>query len=874
MAGVGHGVATHQDRLEDHKAQTGNGFGPLVGSLLHIHCHLRGGVEGLEQQLGLEQLHTFNGLDQFVVLERQTLGGLDAEVRAIGLLHMGQLRQLGLVGNGVLLNRTQQQTLAFGGLHRLHVLHRVNGQPLGDVLAGVDHLAITLEALQRLGIGAEVELTTADDDFAQDVVLLGDGDDARGLAEDVFDNLGAGLDPLTVGDHQQGDVLVDFVGLLGDPQQGAALVDLVTVLGGTGLLDRQTRGELHQTTGAGAEAVIRQFSDDLTGTDLAAGDGVEAVTGAVFGLEVPDLTGVGGLLQQLEVLEGHRRGDDLHLTGITDGVAQAHFTAVLTALAGFGQHLPLSDLGLTADHWLSVGRQVVDVAGKHPHPAETLGLQGDVALAVGDLTGLDRLLVAHLASQVADHVLGGLLHTLLDRTSGDLRHGDVGIDVSTVVDEQQGAVGDLDLLGLALAGRLDREVEINLSLLGVHTVGSAVRTHTRLAAELDGARHLGANHTGFSSGHTTGVEGPHGELGSRLTDRLGRDDADGFTQVDQFVVGQRPAVALAANGTVGFTGERRTHTHGLDASGLEGLGQRRIDFGVALSQHLAIGIHHLGGGQATHKPAAEFAVLSVHHDVAGRAAVVLTDDHILGNVHQTTGEITGVGGAQRRIHQTLPGAIGGDDVLGDRQTLTEVGADRKVNDFTLRVGHQAAHAHQLTHLGHVSPGAGVGHHPHRVQRCVLVKVLFDGIHQTLVGLGPGVDHLGVTLHLGDFTQAIALFGGRDLFLGLAQQILLRLGHLEVVDGDRHSRLGGVLEAEILEVVGHGRRHRRAVVLVGPGDELLEGPLVDDLVAERRWGLRERTRCAHGSLFGGLGGFAGFGLAGFRGRGHGCARIRN
>ena len=146
---------------------------------------------------------------------------------------------------------------------------------------------------------------------------------------------------------------------------------------------------------------------------------------------------MGGLLQQFEVLEGHRRGDDLHLAGITDGIAQADFTAVLTALAGFGQHLTLSDLSFTADHRLGVGRQVVHITRQHPHPAEALGLQGDVALAVGDLTGLDRLLVAHLTGQVADHVLGGLLHTLLDRTSSDLGHRDVCIDVSTVVDEQK-----------------------------------------------------------------------------------------------------------------------------------------------------------------------------------------------------------------------------------------------------------------------------------------------------------------------------------------------------------------------------------------------------------------------------------------------------
>src|ERR1700683_2713194 len=31
--------------------------------------------------------------------------------------------------------------------------------------------------------------------------------------------------------------------------------------------------------------------------------------------------------------------------------------------------------------------------------------------------------------------------------------------------------------------------------------------------------------------HATGVEGPHGELGARLADRLGGDDADGLADV-------------------------------------------------------------------------------------------------------------------------------------------------------------------------------------------------------------------------------------------------------------------------------------------------------------------------------------------------------
>ena len=188
--------------------------------------------------------------------------------------------------------------------------------------------------------------------------------------------------------------------------------------------------------------------------------------------------------------------------------------------------------------------------------------------------------------------------------------------------------------------------------------------------------------------------------------------------------------------------------------------------------------------------------------MARGAAVVFANDDVLSHVHQATGQITGVSCSQGGVHQTLTGAVGGDDVFGDRETFAEVGADRQVDDLALGIGHQAPHAHQLSHLGHVSPGAGVGHHPDRIQRCVLVEVLLDRIHQTLIGLSPGVDDLGVTLHLRDLTQPVTLLRGCDLLLGLSEQGFFRLGNLQIVHGNRNRRLSGVAEAEILELVGH------------------------------------------------------------------------
>ena len=313
VTGVGDGVAANQDAFQDDQLKPLDRLGAPVRHAFHIHRHLRSGVECLEHQLGPQQLDTLHRLHQFVVFERQTLGRLEAEMRTIRLLDMSKVGKLRFVGDGVLLNRAKQQTGAFGRFDGLHVHHGVGADALGDRFTGIDHDAVAGETLESFLLCAEMEAAAAHDDLAQDVVLLGDSDDSGGPAEDVLDHFGPGLDPLPVGDHQQGDVLVDFVGFLRNPQQGSTLVDLISVLRGSGLLDGEAGGEANQTTGLGAEAIVIEFRHDFAAADLAAGNRVEAVTGAVLGLQIPDLTGMGGFALQLEVTQRHRRGDDLHL---------------------------------------------------------------------------------------------------------------------------------------------------------------------------------------------------------------------------------------------------------------------------------------------------------------------------------------------------------------------------------------------------------------------------------------------------------------------------------------------------------------------------------------------------------------------------------
>ncbi len=57
---------------------------------------------------------------------------------------------------------------------------------------------------------------------------------------------------------------------------------------------------------------------------------------------------------------------------------------------------------------------------------------------------------------------------------------------------------------------------------------------------------------------TTDVEGPHGELGTRFTNRLGRNNPNRFTQIDQVPTSQITTVTKRANTTLTLACQNRT----------------------------------------------------------------------------------------------------------------------------------------------------------------------------------------------------------------------------------------------------------------------------------------------------------------------------
>ena len=183
-----------------------------------------------------------------------------------------------------------------------------------------------------------------------------------------------------------------------------------------------------------------------------------------------------------------------------------------------------------------------------------------------DVLVVDRhTLVAVDVLDLFDQVLLGLTgaaelhHQLGVERSVVQRRAD--LDLLAVLDEQVARDRDRLLLDLALVAD-DRDLALTTDQLDAHDARELGDLRGALGGtgfeELDHARQAVGD---VALGHTTGVEGTHGELGARLADGLGGDDADRLAELDELVGREREAVAGGADALDGVTGERRAHAH-------------------------------------------------------------------------------------------------------------------------------------------------------------------------------------------------------------------------------------------------------------------------------------------------------------------------
>src|SRR5438105_3680558 len=527
-----------------------------------------------------------------------------------------------------------------------------------------------------------------------------------------------------------------------------------------------------------------------------------------------------------------------HLAGL-DGIAVvhrdvgAHRQVVAGGGLGPGQVLRIAFLVLDADARLRLGVAALD--------DRLAGEAGDLVELLVHGHALDDVREADGAAHLGDDGR---------RERVPLRELGADLDLLAFLHVQLGAVDDVVALALAAV------------LIGDHQLAVAVHDDGRAVLALDRLQRVEVHHARVPvfdgarfrapRGRAADVEGAHGELRTRLTDRLRGDHAHRLADVHLPAARQVAAVALDADAAPGLAGEYRADLHLLQAGFLDLADLVLVDLLVGPEEDL------VGEGilDVVERDAAQDALahrlddLAAFHQGAERdpvhgPAVVLGDDGILRHIHQAPREVAGVGRLQRRVGEALAGPVRGDEVLQDGEALAEVRRDGGLDDLAGGLRHQAAHARQLADLLRGAAGAGVGHDEDRVEARLLLLLAVplhrlgaDLAHHLaghLLGdLRPDVDHLVVPLAVGDQALEVLVLDLGHFLLSAIEHLLLLGRDDHVLDGDGDAGLGGIAVPEAAQPVGQEHRLLLAAEAVADVDQVPQRLLVHHLVdgAER------------------------------------------
>ena len=228
----------------------------------------------------------------------------------------------------------------------------------------------------------------------------------------------------------------------------------------------------------------------------------------------------------------------------------------------------------------------------------------------------------------------------------------------------------------------------------------------------------------IASCHTAGVERSHRQLRTGFTDGLCGNDTDRLTDIDRLAGCKVRAVAMCADTVFGMALNDCTDINLLDSCRDNSVCLFLADHFVVTDNNLTgCGIHDLADCISAHDTVNQrlqyILVFLVDNFVDPCTlcgiTLFLTDNHFLRNIHQTSGQVTGVRGTKCGIGQGLTRRTRSHEVLHDIHTFTEVGFDRQFHCLTVGCKHGSAHTGKLPHLCHGTTRTGVRHDLDRVE---------------------------------------------------------------------------------------------------------------------------------------------------------------
>ena len=203
-------------------------------------------------------------------------------------------------------------------------------------------------------------------------------------------------------------------------------------------------------------------------------------------------------------------------------------------------------------------------------------------------------------------------------------------------------------------------------------------------------------------GSPSRVEGSERKLGTRLSDRLRRNDTDGFPDFDDFVPREVLSVTANADAVVRFARKHGAELYFFDARFIDFFRQIAVDVTVDIAQKFSgnrmdDALDRIVADDALGKRNENFVSVFDRRivDAVDRAAVVFVDDDILRNVDEAPRHITGVRGFERGVGQTFSRTVRRNKEFDNGQTFFKVRADRQFDDVAVRFCHKTAHRRKL-----------------------------------------------------------------------------------------------------------------------------------------------------------------------------------
>ena len=337
---------------------------------------------------------------------------------------------------------------------------------------------------------------------------------------------------------------------------------------------------------------------------------------------------------------------------------------------------------------------------------------------------------------------------------------------------------------------------------------------------------------------TAGMEGTHRQLCTGFTDGLCGDNADRFADGDRLAGSQVRAVALNADAVLGFASKQRTNLDAAVVRIFAGIDHIRNFFSGIFGHHFVFGVNQLAGGlineilqqitagQALFQGLNHFLTVGdvVNLNAVVAVAILFANNHILRNIDQTSGQVTGVRSTKGGIRQAFPRTARRNEVFENIQAFAVVCTNRNFNRFTCRVRDKSAHTGKLTQLAFRTTRAGIDHH---INRVLFAEVVFQALRNFIGAFFPNLDNGFGAFGVAHQAHFVVGCNRIDAFLCLFKQFALLRRNGRIANRDGNTALGGILVALRLNFVKHFGGDGYAVYLNALVNNLPERLFVDE-----------------------------------------------